>query len=950
MAKGIKLRLLDGVIPLSNLSNLICLWWDQTDVYEFYNPIGRTNVATTDANGDLILDLTEVSGVPSGQQGFLVVYKEDAIEKNSLVFANRVVVGDYSNGTKLYVEAPIENTWKRNPDWQTYTEPSTEKFVGLHAVFESGSNFLALSAEGNYTVDWGDGGSTENFNSGVVAYHIYDYTAFDSGKATQGAVTFTDSTNTVNKNSHGRLDGETVSFASITTTTGITVGQVYYVINATENTYQLSETLNGSVINLTNDGSGYTLKYKTVVVQVYPQNGQNLTKLDLNQKHNQSLLNFYSSGWLDVSLYAPNCTDLRVGVQNPDTGSSNISIGYLEQINIISSDLRQCRNLLAYCYSLQSIKNLVTSSAPATSMSCTFTDSGDLVTASNHGFRNGDSVIFTAINSTTGITVNSQYYVINKDTNTFQISTTYGGTAEILTTDGTGIALRGTDCGNMFDSCNSLKSVSLFDTSSVIDFYCMFLYCNALKSVPLFDTVSGINFGSMFESCVSLKLIPLFNTSASIFFGGMFRYCSALKSVPLFDTSSGTSFSSMFQYCNSLESVPLLDTSSGINFSYMFQNCTSLKSVPLFDTSSGINFSSMFYNCNILKSVPLFNTSSGTSFSSMFRSCYSLKSVPLFNTSSGTDFTYMFYGNSLKSVPLFDTSSGTDFSYMFYGDFLESVPLFDTSSGTSFSSMFYYCKSLKSVPLFDTSLGTDFTYMFYYCDSLKSVPLLNTSSGTSFSNMFYLCPSLSKGALSGTKESISYASCQLSSTALNEIFSYLASNVSSKTITVTNNWGTTKVATGGATTTSGSTTVTMANTTGLSANMWVTGTNISSSRSVTFQDTGDTVTLNNHGIPNSTRVSFTAITSGIGLTLKTIYYVVNTQTNTFQVSDTVGGAAKTLTNNASGTLIYENYIISVVPNTSITISIPASGSSTTTLTSTTMNPYLATLKGWTVTN
>ena len=460
MVKGIKLRLLDGVIPLSNLSNLICLWWDQTDVYDFDTPIGRTNAATTNADGYLILDISRVSGLIENQEGFLVVYKEleELNYKNAPIFANVVSIGFIDSGTILNYPT-IESAWKRNPDWQTYTEPSTEKFVGLHAVFESGSNFLALSAEGNYTVDWGDGGSTENFNSGVVAYHTYDYTGFDSGKATQGAVTFTDSTNTVNKNNHGRLDGETVSFASVTTTTGITIDQIYYVINATTNTYQLSATENGSVLNLTNDGSGYTLKYKTVIVQVYPQNGQNLTKLDLHQKHNQSLLNVYSSGWLDISLYAPNCTDLRIGFKLPVAFSYEIIFSNLEQLNIISSDLRQCRHLLYGCYSLQNIKNFVTSSAPAVSMSCTFTDSSDLVTATNHGFRNGDIVIFTEINSTTGITTYTRYYVINKDTNTFQVSNTYDGTVIALTTDGTGIALRGTNFEEMFSICMALQLV-----------------------------------------------------------------------------------------------------------------------------------------------------------------------------------------------------------------------------------------------------------------------------------------------------------------------------------------------------------------------------------------------------------------------------------------------------------------------------------------------------------
>jgi len=634
---------------------------------------------------------------------------------------------------------------------------------------------------------------------------------------------------------------------------------------------------------------------------------------------------------------------------------------------------------------------------------CVFIDTNDLITISNHTYKNGEVISFSEINSTTGISVATRYYVINPTINTFQISDALEGTVKSLTTNGTGKIYRckyrqavihitrqnsGNDItainfnlkhsslsveisSNWLDICLSapnLASLKIMGSTSnvqhgilekfnavslgaITDFSCMFSFCVSLQDVWL-DTSSGTDFSLMFSECYSLQTIPLLNTSNAIGFGEMFYKCHSLKSVPLFNTSNASNFDFMFQYCTSLKSVPLFDTSSGLYFNSMFGDCFSLQSVPLFNTSLGDTFNYMFGDCFSLQSVPLFDTSLGEDFGLMFASCYALKSVPLFDTSSGMYFNSMFDNcSSLKSIPLLNLSNGTLLNQAFRGcSSLESISLLNTSNVTSFLYTFYNCYALESVPLFDTSSGTNFSRMFQNCYSLQSIPLLNVSNGSDNTSMLASCYSLSRGTLQSTKSSISYFACQLSPTALDEIFSYLASNVTTKTITVSSNWGARNVFTGVSTTTSGSTTVTMANTTGLSANMWITGTNISSSRSVTFQDTGDTVTLNNHGIPNGTRVSFTAITTTTGLTLKTIYYVVNTQTNTFQVSDTVGGTAKTLTNNGSGTLIYENYIVSVVPNTSITISIPASGSGTNTLTSTNMNPYLATLKGWTVTN
>jgi surface protein len=65
--------------------------------------------------------------------------------------------------------------WARPADWLKIMPVGAleQKFVGLMAVFPQ-SNFAALSAAGDYTVDWGDG-TTTNYASGAVASHIYDY-------------------------------------------------------------------------------------------------------------------------------------------------------------------------------------------------------------------------------------------------------------------------------------------------------------------------------------------------------------------------------------------------------------------------------------------------------------------------------------------------------------------------------------------------------------------------------------------------------------------------------------------------------------------------------------------------------------------------------------------------------------------------------------------------------
>jgi surface protein len=68
----------------------------------------------------------------------------------------------------------------------------------------------------------------------------------------------------------------------------------------------------------------------------------------------------------------------------------------------------------------------------------TFTDAGDLVNLAIHGLSNGDEVSFATRVTTTGIVINTIYYVVNATAGTFQVAATLGGPALALTTNGSG--------------------------------------------------------------------------------------------------------------------------------------------------------------------------------------------------------------------------------------------------------------------------------------------------------------------------------------------------------------------------------------------------------------------------------------------------------------------------------------------------------------------------------
>ena len=576
--------------------------------------------------------------------------------------------------------APAEAEWVRDPSWLAISEidETDQKFVGLIAVFPD-SNFTAFTAAAAYEVDWGDGSALDTYSSGATALKEFDYNAA-ALVGTDAPVTLTDTGDLVERTAHGYSNGNTVTLWNVTGSTGPVSGQVYYVINATANAFQIATTPEGSAVTITTDGTATLLPYRQAIVTVTPQSGQDLTELNLNIRHTQAGLQAYETGWLDIEIGSPNFTASGMVIR---TAAQTVRMGMVERIRIAN----------------------------------------------------------------------------------------LGGQ---------------TTCANMFQNCIGLQSV------------------------PLFDTAAVANMSSMFSNCSSLQSVPLFNTAAVTSMFGMVQNCSSLQSVPLFNTAAVTTMQAMFSNCNSLQSVPLFDTAAVTNMSTMFSGCTTLQSVPALTTSAV--------------------TISG-SLTSIFASCISLARIE--------------------------------------------------------------AKEFKAT--------------------------------------------------------FSVANCKLSAPRLEEVFTNLARPATGQTITITGNFGAVVVSRSGYGTTSGSTTVTQTDTTGLVAGQEVSGPGVSDAVAVTFQDTGDTVTRTAHGIADGTPVSFATIVTTTGITTYTTYFVVNATADTFQVADTAGGSPRALTTDGSGTLLYGTTIVSIVPNTSIELSIPASATGSVTLVAGEAKRSIARLKNWTVT-
>jgi surface protein len=514
---------------------------------------------------------------------------------------------------------------------------------------------------------------------------------------------------------------------------------------------------------------------------------------------------------------------------------------------------------------------------------------------------------------------------------------------------------------NMFNSCFSLKTVNFTNNvnfSNLNSTSAMFSSCYSLVAAPMFETRNVLDMSSMFASCQSLLQVPLYNTAKVTNMVSMFNSCSSLITVPLFNTVLVANMQSLFTGCSSLTTVPFLNTGNVLNISGMFSNCAALKTVPLFNTIKVTDMSLFFSGCSSLITVPLFDTRAVTSMANMFSACSSLKSVPFFNTTNVTSMQNMFINCfSLTSVPLFDTGNVLVMTSMFNSCYnIKTVPFFNTVKVTTMSTMFSNCQSLVSVPAFDTRAVTIMTNMFANCFSMVSIPAFNNINTTgSVANMLSNCFSLATLSNINWRNSLVLTNCKLSKEALETFFNNLGAANGVQTLTITNNRGAAGSIIPSGNITAGSPTITnMATVAGILTGMQITGTgtSLTTGRQVTFNFSGNTVSLNpvsNHGLQNGDEVAFSFVGGASQVVINTIYFVVNRTDTTFQVASSVGGTPLTTNPGTAGQLKYNATVISIGAN-SVTMSRPMAGSPL--VESFVFRPlqtYKAILKGFTVT-
>jgi hypothetical protein len=225
----------------------------------------------------------------------------------------------------------------------TAMSSTEQKLVGAYAVYNNNTNFVAFSCTGAYTVDWGDG-TTSDIASNVQANHTYT----------------------------------TATFSALT-------GQNAY---------------NG---------------YKTVLITITPQSGQNITAVTL-------LSNWTNGKITESSNASTRWLDIKAGMAATNSfalGTASKPFRALEQFEWVGPNVwGSCGYLFYNSTSLKKIVSLYTN------LSVSF------------------SIMFSSCHSLTSVPLFN--------------------------------TAKGTDFSNMFASCYSLTSVPLFDTTNATTFRNMF--------------------------------------------------------------------------------------------------------------------------------------------------------------------------------------------------------------------------------------------------------------------------------------------------------------------------------------------------------------------------------------------------------------------------------------------------------------------------------------------
>ena len=254
---------------------------------------------------------------------------------------------------------------------------------------------------------------------------------------TAETVVLTVSGSTVDYTAHGYNNNDAIRFSTVDVSkiTNISAYTIYYVVNKTADTFQLSLTYGGTYITFTGSDdnaaviqnesfhTGWSIALNNIgdIVAIgEPRSNMEtgcatLYKLvdSIWTKMGRSIVGHNMSGFgLSISLNADGSTvaiggtqvsDIGMNVKTPDGGY----VGIYENLGLSTTASWIQKGPLIHAVDDETY---------------TIDGSTDFLTRANHGFSDGSKIVFVSVTTTTGITRTTDYYVINRTNNTFQLT------------------------------------------------------------------------------------------------------------------------------------------------------------------------------------------------------------------------------------------------------------------------------------------------------------------------------------------------------------------------------------------------------------------------------------------------------------------------------------------------------------------------------------------------
>lgn len=394
--------------------------------------------------------------------------------------------------------------WVRPEDWLPIPTPGTQEVIGLMAVYDDGSNYVALQCTGAYTVDWGDGTIT-NYASNTVASYQHTFSSLSpSTLTTQG---FRQAMVRITPQAGQNLTSVAFGVTNTTLGKGFAPGWLEFDARIPNSTITW---LGGSNI------IRYARLEKITIRELGAQNPQNLFTNLFNLK----------------SVY------IEPSEMTGRTLFNNMFQACYSLVEVNAFDVSSGTNfnsMFASCYNLTNIPLFNFSSA--TSMTQAFSGCYSLETLPALTLRGDITQIFLNCNNLKEVAVLNTSAVTNF-TGMFQNCTSLENVPLINTSVGTNFT-------SMFAGCNSLTEIPLLNTSNATNMTGMFNGAQSIMYLPTLNTANVTTVAQMFNNCYNLRELPAFSLPVCTNFSSWILNNTTLSKSNVVNPTRGHSYSNM---------------------------------------------------------------------------------------------------------------------------------------------------------------------------------------------------------------------------------------------------------------------------------------------------------------------------------------------------------------------------------------------------------------------